>query len=179
MSNDSRHRSPKLPPYPSFEVEVDYPNAWEEEIHDESDNTTDAAQPTKAAHVTPRQEYIESYIHRGTFTQLMTAAQQCGLPLNLDLIIAVRDREFPAKRYQKAFDTLAALAVSLNTQAARRIDDIRRFEMQFRAGAIKISPKEWMLKQRRDLEQTQRIERASRQFSLVLDGLNALRADSQ
>jgi len=163
-----------MPPYPSFEVEVDYPDAWQDVEKDAA-----APMPTNAVGAASKQEYIESYVHRGTFTQLLTSAQQCGLPVNLDLIIAVRDREFPAKQYQKAFNTLAGLAVSLNSQAAKRIEDLRHFEIQFRSGVIKMSPKEWMIKQRRDREQTQRVERACRQFSLVLDGLNALRADSK
>jgi hypothetical protein len=42
-----------------------------------------------------------------------------------------------------------------------------------------MTPKEWLLRQRRTTEQTQIIDRARRQFAHVLDGLNVLRAQQE
>ena len=42
-----------------------------------------------------------------------------------------------------------------------------------------MTPKEWLLRQRRTTEQTQNIDRARRQFARVLDGLNVLRAQQE
>jgi hypothetical protein len=114
----------------------------------------------------------------GVFTQLLTAAQQSGLVSNTDAIITARDREFRAGRYQRAFDVIEGLYVQLNAQATRRQADLRREELQYKAGTLKMSPKEWMLRQRRATEQTQNIERARRQFARVLDGLGVLRAST-
>lgn len=113
------------------------------------------------------------------FTQLFTAAQQSGLLPNADAIIGVRDREFPQKRYQKALDTLEQLYVQLTSKAAKRVDALRRQETQYRAGVLKMSPKEWQTKLRKDTEQTQIIERARRRFARVLDGLRVLRASNR
>jgi hypothetical protein len=117
-------------------------------------------------------------VEPGAFTLLLTAAQQCGLVPNADAIVGVRDRDYPAGRYQRALDTIEALAVQLNTQAARRAAELRHEEIRYKAGALKMSPKQWMLKIRRDAEQTQRIDRARRHFAHVLDSLRALRAAS-
>ena len=68
------------------------------------------------------------------------------------------------------------LYIQLTAQASRRQGELRREERAYKSGTLKMTPKEWMLRQRRVTEQTQHIERARRQFALVLDGLNALRA---
>ena len=54
--------------------------------------------------------------------------------------------------------------------------ELRREEMQYKSGTLKMSPKEWLLRQRRETEKTQKIDRARRQFTRVLDGLTVLRA---
>jgi hypothetical protein len=107
----------------------------------------------------------------GAFTQLLTAAQQAGLGANAEAIIGARDREFRAGRYQRAFDVIEGLYIQLNTQAARHQAELRRQEIQYKAGTLKMSPREWMQRQRQATEQTQRIDRARRQFARVLDGL--------
>jgi hypothetical protein len=66
--------------------------------------------------------------------------------------------------------------MQINAQAARRQGDLRRQEIQYKSGALKMSPKDWLLRQRRETEQTQKIERARRHCARILDGLNALRA---
>ena len=68
------------------------------------------------------------------------------------------------------------MQVPFNAGASRRQGELRREETQYRAGVLKMSPKEWMLRQRRAVEQTQKIDRARRQFALILDSLNVLRA---
>jgi hypothetical protein len=129
-------------------------------------NTVASAQPAIA------------YLDGSAFTHLLNAAQQCGLVSNTDAIVSARDREFRAGRYQRAFDIIEGLYIQLNVQAARRQADLRREELQYKSGTLKMSPKEWMLRQRRATEQTQKIDRARRGFARVLDGLTVLRASA-
>ena len=111
-----------------------------------------------------------------TFSQLITAIQQSGLSLNVDAIHSVSDREFRDGRYQRAFDVIEGVYLQINAQVGRRQADLRRQETQYKSGALKMSPKDWLLRQRRETEQTQKIERARRHCARILDGLNALRA---
>lgn len=114
----------------------------------------------------------------GAFTHLLTAAQQSGFAASTDAIIAARDREFRAGRYQKAFDIIEGLYLQINAHVARRQGELRRQEIQYKSGALKMSPREWMLRQRRETELTQKIERVRRQCARVLDGLRVLQAAS-
>jgi hypothetical protein len=111
-----------------------------------------------------------------TFHQLTMAIQQAGLPLNVDAIHSVSDREFRDGRYQRAFDVIEGIYLQINAQAQRRQAELRQQETQYKSGALKLSPKEWMQRQRRETEKTQKIERARRHCARILDGLNALRA---
>ena len=124
----------------------------------------------------PQKQPSVGLLDLGAFTQLLTAAQQSGLVANTDAIIAARDREFRAGRYQRAFDVVEGLYIQLNTQAARHQAELRRQEIQYKAGTLKMTPKEWMLRQRQATEQMQKIDRARRQFARVLDGLRVLMA---
>jgi hypothetical protein len=110
------------------------------------------------------------------FSQLVQAAQQAGLGVNVDAINSVRDREFRDGRYQRAFDVIEGLSMQLQAAAARRQGELRQQEMRYKSGTIKMSPKEWMLRQRQETEKSQKIDRARRQFARVLDALNSLRA---
>ena len=110
------------------------------------------------------------------FSQLINLAQQAGMGVNIDAIHSVRDREFRDGRYQRAFDVIEGLSMQLQAAAARRQGELRQQEMQYKSGAVKMSPKEWMLCQRGETEQSQKIDRARRQFARVLDALNSLRA---
>ena len=112
----------------------------------------------------------------GAFTQLLTAAQQCGMLANADAILTARDREFRLGRYQRAFDVIEGLYLQMNAQVARRQGDLLRQEMQYKSGVLKMSPREWQVRQRQETEKTQKIEWARRQFSRVLDGLRVLQA---
>ncbi len=111
-----------------------------------------------------------------TFHQLIMAIQQAGLPMNVDAIHSVSDREFRDGRYQRAFDVIEGVYLQINAHVGRRQAELRQQETQYKSGALKLSPKEWMLRQRRETEKTQRIERARRHCARILDGLNALRA---
>ncbi len=111
-----------------------------------------------------------------TFSQLIMAIQQAGLSLNVDAIHSVCDREFREGRYQRAFDVIEGVYLQMNAQIGRRQAELRQQELQYKSGALKMSPKEWMLRQRRETERTQKIERARRHCARILDGLNALRA---
>jgi hypothetical protein len=110
------------------------------------------------------------------FNQLLHAAQQCGLVVNTDAIISVRDNQFRTGKYQGAIDVIEGVCREIDAQAARRRAELRREELQYKAGKLKMSPKEWMLRQRRVTEQTQKIDQARRQFARVLDGLTVLRS---
>jgi hypothetical protein len=112
------------------------------------------------------------------FAQLISAAQQTGFDLNVDAIHSVRDREFRDGRYQRAFDVIEGLYVQLSSHAAQRQAELRRQEIQYKSGALKMSPKEWLARQQRAREQSQKIDRARRQFTRVLDGLTVLRASN-
>lgn len=118
----------------------------------------------------------DTIITMGTFSQLLLAVEQCGLPLSTQFIVDVREREFPAKRYQRSLDLLERVSVQLNAQASRRTARLRQEEQQYRAGTLKMTPREWLLKTKRDAEQSQKIERAQRYFARILDSLRKLRA---
>jgi hypothetical protein len=122
----------------------------------------------------PRQTPIAA-LDMTAFAQLISATQQSGLGLNVDAIHSVRDHEFREGRYERAFGEIERVYVQLNAQAARRQVQLRQQETQYKSGILKMSPKDWMLRQRRETEQTQKIERARRQFTRVLDGLTVLR----
>jgi hypothetical protein len=111
-----------------------------------------------------------------TFAQLIAAIQQSGLSLNVDAIHSVADREFRDGRYQRAFDVIEGVYLQMNAQVGRRQAELRRQETQYKSGALKMPPKEWLLRQRRETEKTQKIERARRHCARILDGLNVLRA---
>jgi hypothetical protein len=140
------------------------------------DPTTNSEQNTESPEspAAPRLQPSVTVLDIGAFTQLLAAAQQSGLLANTDAIIGARDREFRAGRYQRAFDVVEGLYIQLNTQAARHQAELRRQEIQYKAGTLKMSPREWLQRQRQATEQTQKIDRARRQFSRVLDGLRVL-----
>jgi hypothetical protein len=140
--------------------------------HLPTENEAEQAAKASYAPVTPSTGGIDV----GAFTQLLTAAQQSGMVPNADAITTARDREFRLGRYQRAFDVIEGLYLQLNAQAARRQGEWRRQEMQYKAGTLKLSPREWQLKQRQEMELMQKVERARRQFTRLLDGLRVLRA---
>jgi hypothetical protein len=111
-----------------------------------------------------------------TFAQLITAIKQAGLTVNVDAIHSVCDREFRDGRYQRAFDVIEGISVQMGAQASRRQAELRQQELRYKSGALKMSPKEWMLRQSRETDKTQKIERARRHCARILDGLNSLRA---
>ena len=117
-------------------------------------------------------------VDKMAFAQLSNAVRQSGLPISADAVNAVRDNEFRGRRYQKAFDVIEGLYMRLGGEASRRQADLRRQELQYKSGAIKMTPKEWMLRQRRETEKTQRIEHARRLFTRILDGLSVMRAET-
>jgi hypothetical protein len=128
----------------------------------------DSVESPVQAHIAPLDKMM--------FAQLLTAAQQSGIVANHDVIAAVRDNDVRFGRYQKAFDLIEQLYMQMNSEAMRRQGELLREEVRYKSGALKMTPKEWLLRQRRETEKTQRIEAARRQFLRVLDGLNAMRA---
>jgi hypothetical protein len=111
-----------------------------------------------------------------TFSQLIAAIHQSGLSLNVDAIHSVCDREFRDGRYQRAFDVIEGIYLQMNSQVQRRQGELRQEELRYKSGALKMTPKEWLLRQRRETDKTQKIERARRHCARILDGLNSLRA---
>ncbi len=168
MSKDERRPPTPIPP-PPYDVDELFPD---EPLP--SPPELEAAPQDSA----PSSAFAATNADRGALTQLLSAAQQCGLSVNADAIIEVRDRDLRAGRYQKAFDTIERIYMQVTAQIARRQEELRRQETQFRSGALKMSPKQWLLHQRQETEKTQRIERARRHFARVLDGLTLLRASN-
>ncbi|MBU4271738.1 MAG: hypothetical protein KKE86_05410 [Planctomycetes bacterium] len=112
------------------------------------------------------------------FAQLSNAVRQSGLTINADAVTSVRDNEFRTERYQKAFDVIEGLYMRLNAEASRRRSELLREAVQYKSGALKMTPKEWLLRQRRETENTQRIEHARRHFTRILDALAVMRAET-
>lgn len=126
---------------------------------------------SSTAPIEPKKDYAECVIDMGSFTQLLAAAQQSEIVPNADQIAHVRDREFRTGKYLTAFNTIERLSVGLIQAATARQQRLRREEIDYKSGVLKMSPKEWQLKKQRDTLQTQKIERARRHFARVLDGL--------
>lgn len=122
----------------------------------------------------PKKAYLESMLDMGTFTQLLSVAQQSGIVPGADQIGHVRDCEFRMGQYQTAFDTIDRLYVGFKQAADSRKQRLRTEEIDYRSGVLKMSPKEWQQKKQRDTMQTNIIERARRNFVRVLDGLRVL-----
>jgi hypothetical protein len=120
--------------------------------------------------------YTECLVDVGSFTQLLTAAQQSEIVPNADQIAQVRDGEFRLRKYQAAFDAIERLLVKFNLTTAQREQTLRREEIDYRSGTLKMSPKQWQLKKQHETLQTQKIDRARRHFARVLDGLRVLLA---
>lgn len=153
-------------------------NDWQERLVQTTQETAPAPVAVPEAPLDPSE--LEGgdnnvLLDRGTLSQLFTAAQQSGLVRGLDVILAVRDREVPAQHYQKAFDLIEAVYVQFNAQAARRQGELRREETQYKAGTLKMSARQWALRQRRVIDEDQKIDRARRRFARVLDGLRVMR----
>lgn len=133
-----------------------------------------AKPPAEAAPIGPPKSHAESVIDMGSFTQLLAAAQQSELLPNTDQIAHVRDREFRTGKNQRALAIIDRLSVKLNLAATQRQQKLRAEETAYKSGVLKMSPKEWQLKKQHDTLQTQKIERARRHFTRVLDGLRIL-----
>ncbi|MBN2581012.1 MAG: hypothetical protein JXB10_18665 [Pirellulales bacterium] len=123
------------------------------------------------APVKPVKKPDVALIDTGSFTQLQTAVQETGLVPNADAVGFVRDHEFREGKHQEAFDRIEGLFIHLRAASEQRAQRLRREELDFRGGVLKMSPKAWLLKQQRETAQTQKIDRALRYFARVLDGL--------
>jgi len=134
------------------------------------DSVPDGWQPPAES----ERSYVDTVIDMGSFTNLLTAAQQSGIVPNADQIAHVRDREFRMGKHQSALDVIERLYVKFNQALAQRQQKLRADEMDYRSGKLKMTPKEWQAKKQRDTAQTQRIERARRNFARVLSGLRVL-----
>ena len=110
----------------------------------------------------------------GTFSQLLTSAQRCGLVPGADQIGHVRDREFRKGQYDLAFQTIDSLFTRFSAAASQRTQRLAREDADISSGRIKISPKDLQAKRSRDRTEGQEIERAKRRFQVVLEGLRVL-----
>lgn len=165
MSDAQQHE-----PKPSAAPRAGHPAPAAEQPAEES------PPPTREIPAAPPTPVVATSLDAAAFTQLYTAAQQSGLVPNADAILSARDREFAHGHYQRALEMIEGLYSQMSAQATRRQQQLRQEETQFRAGTLKMSPKQWFIRQRQAREQTQRIDRARRYFSRVLDGLRVLRA---
>ena len=107
------------------------------------------------------------------FNQLVLTADQSGLVSGVPLSNA-RDQYFRQEKYQHAFSAIERAYQEFTTKASQRIAKLREEEQAYKRGRLKMSPKQWQEKQRKDAAQTQKIERARKHFKLVLDGLRLL-----
>ena len=96
----------------------------------------------------------------GSFTQLQTAVQLTGLLPSADGIGFVRDHEFKSGKYQEAFERIDAFFMHLKSAAEGRQRTLRQEEHDYKCGILKMSPKQWFIKQQTDAAQTQKIDRA-------------------
>jgi hypothetical protein len=142
----------QLPPEASADRPAD-PNAQQKEL---------------AAHI----------IDAGSFTHLQTAAQQTGLLPMADGIGFVRDHEFRMGKYQEAFERIYAYFLHLKNAAEQRQRTLRQEERDYKSGILKMSPKQWLIKQQTDAAQTQKTERTLRYFTRMLDGLRIMIASN-
>jgi hypothetical protein len=138
----------------------------ESEAESPGNAADDMSKQTKGLH--------NSLIDMGSFSQLQTAAQLTGLLPNADAIGFVRDHEFRTGKYQAAFDRIEAIFMHMRAAAEQRAQKLKQEDHYYRSGTLKISPKEWMIKQQRDTEQTQKIDRTLRYFARILDGLRVM-----
>jgi hypothetical protein len=113
-------------------------------------------------------------IDMGSFTQLQTAVQLTGLLPNADGIGFVRDHEFKLGKYQEAFERINAFFMHLKSAAEGRQRTLRQEEHDYKCGILKISLKLWLIKQQNDAAQTQKIDRALRYCTRILDGLRIM-----
>lgn len=110
----------------------------------------------------------------GTFSQLLTSAQRCGLVPGADQIGHVRDREFRKGQYDLAFQTIDSLFTRFSAAASQRTQRLAKEDADISSGRIKISPKDLQAKRSRDRTEGQEVERAKRRFQVVLEGLRVL-----
>jgi hypothetical protein len=113
-------------------------------------------------------------IDMGSFTQLQTAAQLTGLLPDADGIGFVRDHEFKSGKYQEAFERINAFFMHLKSAAEGRQRTLRQEEHDYKSGVLKMSLKLWLIKQQTDAAQTQKIDRALRYCTRILDGLRVM-----
>lgn len=107
------------------------------------------------------------------FNQLVLAADQSGLMSSIPISNA-RDQHFRQGKYQHAFSAIERAYQEFATKASQRMTRLRQEEQAYKRGRLKMSPKQWQIKQRQDAAQTQKVERARKHFKLVLDGLRLL-----
>ena len=131
-------------------------------------------QTSKATNALGQQRDLAAHIiDMGSFTQLQTAAQLTGLLPNADGIGFVRDHEFRSGKYQEAFERIDAFFMHLKSAAEGRQRTLRQEEHDYKSGILKMSPKQWMLKQQTDAALTQKIDRTLRYCTRILDGLRS------
>lgn len=107
------------------------------------------------------------------FNQLVLAAEQSGL-ISAIPVSNARDQFFRREKYHNAFGMIERLYQEFSAKAGERTAALKQEEEDYKRGRLKISPRQWQQKQRRDAAQTQRVERARKHFKLVLDGLRLL-----
>lgn len=129
------------------------------------------AEPASAA---PGKTYAEAAVDVGMLSHLQLTAQQSGIVPGADQIAEVRDREFRAGKYQAVLDVIERLHIKFSREMSQREQRLRAEEMDFRAGKLTMTPKEWQIKKQREMRQNQLIEQTRRDFSRVLGGLRVL-----
>ncbi len=137
-----------------------------------STSTEEVAEPMELteAQIAERDQILDM----GAFSQLVEAAQRCGIVPGVSAIIQVRDSEFRRGRYQQSLQTMESLFSSFSGNAMQRQQRLMREDADIACGRIKMSPRELQAKRVRDNQANDAIERARTRFSRVLDGLRLL-----
>ena len=128
---------------------------------------------------TRRADSKVALIDMGSFTQLLTAAQRTEFGVNTDAILSARDRDFRRGEYRKAYGVIEGLSKRFDTAAEQRKQTLAQEDVAYRSGVLKMSPKEWQAKLRRDRVNTLNIERTQSYFRRLLSALSVMAAQAE
>jgi hypothetical protein len=74
---------------------------------------------------------------------------------------------------------IEGLAKRFETAAQQRMQTLAQEDTAYRGGTLKMSPKEWQAKLRRDQAKTLVIERTERYFRLLMNGLAVMASQAE
>ncbi|MBN2022015.1 MAG: hypothetical protein JW809_04410 [Pirellulales bacterium] len=138
-----------------------------------------AGTESEPAGFAPSTEPTSALIDAGTFTHLLSAARRTEFGVNTDAIISARDRDFRKGEYRKAHGVIEVLAKRFDASAQQRAQALAQEDIAYRSGILKMSPRQWQAKLRRDRVNTLNIERAQSYFRRLLSALSVMAAQAE